>query len=579
VQVEGNGKIKKQFTEWHCAAGVGAKLRVKSVASDCATPCSANVRRKMSFAMGTAKLDRMLWLGMLLMMVVASLAQEKPGTSLAPSKMPKLGTVDQRFVSYNVEMVEVTGGRFWKPYKSTVPAQEAPKLSTPLQANQQVGDSASIFQYRPPIDLSSPRLRILAEALGPAYIRVSGSWANSVYFQNDDLPALKEPPKGFRSVLTRAEWKGVIDFAHAVNARIVTSVAISPGARDANGVWTPDQAKALFDYTKSIGGSIAATEFMNEPTFPGPGGAPKGYDAAAFARDVKVFEPFLRKEMPTTIFLGPGSIGEGSSLMPAGAMVKLPLSTDKIMEATGPVFDAFSYHFYASVSSRCAGNTTVAQAFTADWLDRTVAGEAFYAEARDKYLPGKPIWLTETAQAACGGDQFAGQFVDSFRYLNQLGILAQKGVLAVMHNTLAASDYGLLNEETNEPRPDYWAALLWKRTMGAVVLDPGVTGGPSLRVYAQCMKGHKGGVTLLAMNIDPKQEQKLIIPLPADRYTLTAPDLTSKTVLLNGVALQAGQDGTLPEIKGLRVKPGALQLAPASITFLTTPSARNAGCM
>ena len=45
-------------------------------------------------------------------------AQKNPAIGLAPSTMAKLGTVDPRFVSYNVEMVEVTGGRFWKPYKS-----------------------------------------------------------------------------------------------------------------------------------------------------------------------------------------------------------------------------------------------------------------------------------------------------------------------------------------------------------------------------------------------------------------------------------------------------------------------------
>ena len=36
--------------------------------------------------------------------------------SVNPARMPALGTVDQRFQSYNVEMLEVTGGRFWKPY-------------------------------------------------------------------------------------------------------------------------------------------------------------------------------------------------------------------------------------------------------------------------------------------------------------------------------------------------------------------------------------------------------------------------------------------------------------------------------
>jgi hypothetical protein len=364
--------------------------------------------------------------------------------------MPALATVDARFLSYNVEMVEVTGGRFWKPYQSTATSPAQP--NSPPDSNQPVGVDPNLYQYRPPIDLSNPRLRKLAAALEPSYLRVSGTWQNSTYFQDDDEPALKQPPKGFNSVLTRAEWKAVVDFARQVGAEIVTSAAISPGTRDADGVWTPAQAKAVFDYTRSLGSSITAIEFMNEPTFAMVGGAPQGYDAAVFARDAKIFATFLRKESPATIFLGPGSVGEGVSLGPAGMKLKL-ITTDDLMQATGPIFDAFSYHFYGTVSRRCAGSVTIDQALSADWLDRTDTVEAFYAALRDKYLPGKPIWLTETGQAACGGDPFAGQFADSFRFLNQLGTLAQKGVKSIMHNTLAASDYGLLAEDTLEPKP------------------------------------------------------------------------------------------------------------------------------
>ena len=178
---------------------------------------------------------------------------------LNPATMRKLGTVDPRYVSYNIEMVEVTGGRFWKPYAAT----ENEPASTPSNPNQQVGINPNLFQYRPPIHLDNPRLRKLATALGPAYVRVSGTWANTTYFQNDDDPPRQKPPSGFNGVLTRAEWKGVVDFARAVDDKIVTSVAISQGTRNAQGVWTSDQARALFDYTKSIGGSIAASEFMN----------------------------------------------------------------------------------------------------------------------------------------------------------------------------------------------------------------------------------------------------------------------------------------------------------------------------
>jgi hypothetical protein len=488
--------------------------------------------------------------------------------------MTKLATVDARFLSYNVEMVEVTGGRFWKPYQTS--AAEKPKA--PADANQPVGMDPNLYQYRQPIDLSNPRLRKLAAALGPAYLRVSGTWQNSTYFQDDDQAALKQPPKGFNSVLTRAEWKAVVDFARHVDAQIVTSAAISPGTRDADGVWTSAQAKAVFDYTKSLGGRIAAIEFMNEPTFAIMGGAPQGYDAAAYARDAKVFAAFLRKESPETIFLGPGSVGEGVSLGPAGMKLKL-LTTEDLMKATGPIFDAFSYHFYGAVSRRCGGTVKIEQALSAEWLDRTDTVEAFYAALRDKYLPGKPMWLTETGETACGGDPFAGQFADSFRFLNQLGTLAQKGVQSVMQNTLAASDYSLLAEDTLEPKPNYWAALLWNRNMGPVALDPGVGRDQAVRIYAHCMKGTKGGVAILALNTDAGSEQTISIPLAADRYSLTAPDLAGTKVLLNGVEVQAAPDGSVPELKGQPVKGGALRLAPASITFLTIKSAGNKSCM
>src|SRR6476646_8142903 len=41
-----------------------------------------------------------------------------PPGALVPASMARVGTVDERFESYNIEMVEVIGGRFWKPYLS-----------------------------------------------------------------------------------------------------------------------------------------------------------------------------------------------------------------------------------------------------------------------------------------------------------------------------------------------------------------------------------------------------------------------------------------------------------------------------
>jgi heparanase len=39
-----------------------------------------------------------------------------PSIALAPAAMDRVGSIDERFQSYNIEMVEVTGGHFWRPY-------------------------------------------------------------------------------------------------------------------------------------------------------------------------------------------------------------------------------------------------------------------------------------------------------------------------------------------------------------------------------------------------------------------------------------------------------------------------------
>lgn len=494
-------------------------------------------------------------------------SQQAPPASIAPARMQKVGTVDPRFVSYNIEMVEVTGGRFWKPYSADAVPADAGKADA-QKADQNSGLDANLFQYRPPIDLSNSHLRNLAKGLGPTYLRVSGSWANRTYFQDDDHPPRKQAPGGFDDVLTRTEWLGVIQFAHAVGAQIVTSFAISGGTRAPDGVWTPTQAKAFLDYTKAQGGRIVAAEFMNEPNLASRQGAPAGYDAAAFAKDMKVFRPFLRSESPDTLLLGPGAVGQGTT-------------SEEVLKLTGPVFDVLSYHFYGALSRRCTAigrgrGITLDQVLSPEWLDRTNQDEAFYAAQRDTYLPGKPIWLTETAEAACGGDPFAAQFADTFRFVNQLGSLARKGVQVVMHNTLAASDYGLLDEKTLEPRPNYWAAVLWNRTMGTTVLDVGASKA-AVRLYAHCMKARPGGVTIVTLNTDTK-EHALQMPLSGERFTLTAPALTSTAVLLNGRTLKTTTDGSLPSIKGKRFKPGSVRLPAHSITFLTLPSADNDSC-
>jgi heparanase 1 len=490
-----------------------------------------------------------------------------------PSTMAKTGTIDPRFQSYNVEMVEVVGGRFWKPYDSANGVPH-PTPGSDAVESAGVGDR---YEYRPPIDLGNPKLRRLAGALGPAYMRVSGSWANGVYFDNKPGPAPAKPPDGFESVLTQDEWRGVLDFARSTDAKIITSLGVTAGSRDKNGVWTPAQMKELLDFTRMNGGSIAAVQFMNEPSLAVRQGVPAHFTPAAFVRDVAVFTEFMKKNSPDTMRLGPDVLGDGS--IGIGPIVKVE---DLMAGIPAGSFTGFAYHFYYTASQRCVPNPPIGtreqDALTTAWLGRSATAEREYAAVRDRFMPGASLWLLETAQAACGGDRWAATYLDTFRYLDQLGLLARAGVQVVAHNTLASSDYGLLESETFNPRPNYWAALLWRRTMGTTVLDAGSPPSPAVRLYSHCQRDTPGGVTILAINLDREMAQTIKLPSKSTRYTLSAKETSAHDVLLNGKPLALLPGDQLPALTGSPVSSGAVTLPPASSSFLTIPSAGNPNC-
>ena len=189
--------------------------------------------------------------------------------------------------------------------------------------------------------------------------------------------------------------------------------------------------------------------------------------------------------------------------------------------------------------------------------------------------------LTETAEASCGGNPLSETYLDCFRYLEQLGRLAKKNVQVVMHNTLCASEYGILDQYTLEPRPNYWAALLWNKLMGTKVYDAGVlTDG--VDIFAHSLKNSSKGMAVLIVNTKDT-EQSIFIPAKAKQYLFSADvfqpksakELQTKTVKLNGRVLNLSSDEALPDIEGKKVYPGVVKLPPYSFLFLSFNNIKN----
>ena len=331
---------------------------------------------------------------------------------LAPEECKALRTVDERLMSYNIEMAEVTGGTFWKAY---TPGQIAGTEEFP--PSKGLADMANSMQVYPPIDLYNEKLRALARQFGPVWVRVSGTWASKTYY---DFEGAGVTPEGYQNRLTKEQWIGVLDFVKAVDAKLIISVANCPGLHSVDEPWNPSQAEKIFALSKEYGVPIDAAEFMNEPNMLMLSGAPQGYTAADYARDQDLFFAWVRKNYPETILVGPCNTGDDNTMGPGGEKEKSAhgggianlmgniASCDDLMAGTQEKLDVYSYHYYNGISERLASimpasHWQAGQATTEEYM--AVAGKSCRANIplRDKYCPGGQMWVTESGDAGGGG--------------------------------------------------------------------------------------------------------------------------------------------------------------------------------
>ena len=397
--------------------------------------------------------------------------------TLQGTNLEKIREVNPRMMSYNVEMTEVTGGTFWKAY---TPGQIAgTEKFPPIKGFEEM---AGLMQWYDPIETTNPRLIKLAKDLGPAWMRVSGTWATKTYY---DFDGKGLPAEGWQNCMTKDQWVNIIKFADEIGAKILISVANCEGLHSAEEPWNPSQAELIFNLSKELGHPIDAVEFTNEPNMMEITGFPAGYRAEHFRRDQDLFHKWVRENHPGTLIVGPcttdsAAIKMGPDEAKGGAgiadAVGTCATTDELMEGCTEKLDVFSYHYYNGISERLESVMPDAHwpadmAVSEPYLAMAGRCARVFAPYRDKYVPGGEMWVTESGDAGGGGNTWGSTYMDVLRTLNELGDFASVTDGVIFHNTLASSDYGFLKHGTFEPRPNYFAVLLWQQLMGSTVYD------------------------------------------------------------------------------------------------------------
>ena len=490
---------------------------------------------------------------------------------LQSSGLNALRQMDPRLVSYNVEMTEITGGTFWKAYTQAQVdgTEEFPLITDWSNMN-------NLQQWYDPIDTKNPRLIKLAKALGTAWIRVSGTWANKTYYDFDGHTGGKVP-EGFQNVLTKEQWLSLLDFVKAVDGKLLVSVANCPGIHKADEPMPFAQADLLFRTSKEYGVPISAAEFTNEPNLIALSGLPQGYTAADHARDHDLFGAWLKKNYPECLFVGPCTVGDidmfGVGLDGAGGGMAAGfeiITTEQLLGDYNTQMDVFSYHYYNGVSERGAamgGHWPYEACLTEQYLSVAASCARQYTARRDRYVPGGQMWVTESGDAGCGGNTWASTYADVPRTLNELGQFSTVTDGVIFHNTLASSDYGYLKHGTFEPRPNYFAVLLWNRLMGKTCYDSGETVREGAHVYTHSRKDGRDGYVYLIIN-NAAEDTMVELPKTAEVYVLTGEKgLRSRVMCLNGKPLTLGENDELPALEGVKVPAGKTTLPAGACAF------------
>ena len=491
--------------------------------------------------------------------------------TLDPGKLTALRQMDERLVSYNIEMTEVTGGTFWKAYtEAQVDGTEAfPEI-------KDWSNMGNLQQWYDPIDTKNPRLIKLAKDLGTAWIRVSGTWANKTYYDFDNKYGGKVP-EGFQNVLSKEQWLSLLDFVKAVDGKLLVSIANCPGIHNADEPMDFSQAELLFRTSKEYGVPISAAEFTNEPNLIALSGLPKGYTAADHARDHDLFGAWLRENYPECLFVGPCTVGDinlfGSLSGAGGGMAAgfEMVTTEQLLGDYKSAMDVFSYHYYNGVSERGAamgGHWPYEACLSEQYLAVAADCARQYVARRDKYVPGGQMWVTESGDAGCGGNTWASTYADVPRTLNELGEFCTVTDGVIFHNTMASSDYGYLKHGTFLPRPNYFAVLLWNRLMGKTCYATGIANEEGAHVYCHSRKDGKDGCAYLIINNSWTETTTVELPGTAQVYALTGKNgIRSRTMCLNGKELVLGENDELPALTGVEAS-GKLEIAPGGCTFI-----------
>lgn len=463
------------------------------------------------------------------------------------------------------------------------------------------------------LDLSHPLLAKAIQAFRNLRIRIGGSLQDQVLY---DAESLKAPCHPFRKMkgglfgfskgcLHMNRWDELNHLFSRSGAIVTFGLNALYGRHQIRkgvwgGAWDSSNAYDFMNYTVLKGYKIDSWEYGNELS---GSGVSASVSAELYGKDL-----IKLKDVVNNLYKN--SDLKPSLIAPGGFFDKQWYA--KLLQVTGSGIVNFVTHHIYNLGAGMDPNL-VNKILDPHYLSKVSETFSNLSQTIQQNGPWASAWVGESGGAYnSGGRHVSDTFVNSFWYLDQLGMASRYNTKVYCRQTLVGGHYGLLNTTTLVPNPDYYSALLWHRLMGKVVVAVGSNASPFLRSYAHCSKG-RAGITLLLINLSNQtdfiisvqnsMDMRLTVeentsgensfvrglkrsvswvgsrasdePMYREEYHLTAKDgnLRSRTMVLNGIPLELTEDENIPNMDPVRLDVNSpLYINPLSISFIVFPN-------
>lgn len=464
--------------------------------------------------------------------------------------------------------------------------------------------------------LSSQKLRALAKALNPAFLRFGGTRQDFMVFnpQQERTPVPPEATlcdtvklpywledrlkkewlqqqillkkedlqKKYNQVkFTEVTVDQLYSFAHCSGLELI--FGLNALLRTPDNCWNSSNAQALLHYCASRQYTMS-WELGNEPN---------SYEKKAGIRvdGYQLGEDFvhLRNILNQSKFYHNSGLYGPDVGQPRGHKIDL---LEGFLQSGAEAVNACTWHHYY-VNGR---DTSLEDFLDPGVLDTLALKTNEVLQKVSQASPQKKVWLGETSSAYGGGAVgLSDTFVAGFMWLDKLGLGARLGLDVVMRQVFIGSGSYHLVDDNLDPLPDYWLSVLYKRLVGQEVLSVkafhSLKLGRRVRLYLHCSNKksyQRGAVTLIALNLN-EREVRVSVPAHMSSSTVDAfvlessqrgeEGLHSRSVKLNGVVLKMVDDTTLPDLSGAPLPPSEhVQLPSYSLSFYAFTEVRAAAC-